>query len=417
MRLQRLTGLERKKIDDEYIDVMETIDWLESVLADEQKVLNIIKEDLLEMKKKFGDARRTILSHDTSSMDMEDLIAEEDIVITISHQGYIKRQTLDNFRNQKRGGVGKPGGSGKKNDDCAEHLFLQTTHHNILFFTNKGRVYRQKGYEIPEAGRTAKGTALINLLPIEQGEKITAVIPVKEFKTEQYMFMATDKGTVKKTNLEDFNSARKVGLIAITLDENEQLIGVELTDGNSEIILATRNGIAIRFDEQDVRPMGRTAHGVRGIQLNYGDEVVAMDSVTSENSEVLTATEQGLGKRTSVSEYRKQTRGGKGVINIKVNEKTGIVIGMKVITPGQEIMMITAAGIIIRIDVEGISQFGRNAQGVKLMTLNDDDKVVSLAAVQQAEDDVTEEVITDDVQTETVDVSDEIIETSQATEE
>ena len=417
MRLQRLTGLERKKIDDEYIDVMETIDWLESVLADEQKVLNIIKEDLLEMKKKFGDARRTILSHDTSSMDMEDLIAEEDIVITISHQGYIKRQTLDNFRNQKRGGVGEAGGSGKKNDDCAEHLFLSTTHHNILFFTNKGRVYRQKGYEIPEAGRTAKGTAIINLLPIEQGEKITAVIPVKEFKTEQYMFMATDKGTVKKTNLEDFNSARKVGLIAITLDENEQLIGVELTDGNSEIILATRNGIAIRFDEQDVRPMGRTAHGVRGIQLNYGDEVVAMDSVTSENSEVLTATEQGLGKRTSVSEYRKQTRGGKGVINIKVNEKTGIVIGMKVITPGQEIMMITAAGIIIRIDVEGISQFGRNAQGVKLMTLNDDDKVVSLAAVQQAEDDVTEEVITDDVQTETVDVSDEIIETSQATEE
>ena len=417
MRLQRLTGLERKKIDDEYIDVMETIDWLESVLADEQKVFNIIKEDLLEMKKKFGDARRTILSHDTSSMDMEDLIAEEDIVITISHQGYIKRQTLDNFRNQKRGGVGKTGGSGKKNDDCAEHLFLSTTHHNILFFTNKGRVYRQKGYEIPEAGRTAKGTAIINLLPIEQGEKITAVIPVKEFKTEQYMFMATDKGTVKKTNLEDFNSARKVGLIAITLDENEQLIGVELTDGNSEIILATRNGIAIRFDEQDVRPMGRTAHGVRGIQLNYGDEVVAMDSVTSENSEVLTATEQGLGKRTSVSEYRKQTRGGKGVINIKVNEKTGIVIGMKVITPGQEIMMITAAGIIIRIDVEGISQFGRNAQGVKLMTLNDDDKVVSLAAVQQAEDDVTEEVITDDVQTETVDVSDEIIETSQATEE
>lgn len=385
MRLQRLTGLERKKIDDEYIDVMETIDWLESVLADEQKVLNIIKEDLLEMKKKFGDARRTVLSLDTSSMDIEDLIAEEDIVITISHQGYIKRQTLDNFRNQKRGGVGKTGGSGKKNDDCAEHLFLSTTHHNILFFTNKGRVYRQKGYEIPEAGRTAKGTAIINLLPIEQGEKITAVIPVKEFKAEQYMFMATDKGTVKKTNLEDFDSARKVGLIAINLDDNEQLIGVELTDGNSEIILATRNGIAIHFDEQDVRPMGRTAHGVRGIQLNYGDEVVAMDNVTSENCEVLTATEQGLGKRTAVSEYRKQTRGGKGVINIKVNDKTGIVIGMKVINHGQEIMMITAAGIIIRIDVEGISQFGRNAQGVKLMTLNDDDKVVSLAAVQQAE--------------------------------
>ena len=233
MRLQRLTGLERKKIDDEYIDVLETIDWLESVLADEHKVLGIIKEDLLEMKKKFGDARRTELSVDTSDMDIEDLIAEEDIVITISHQGYIKRQTLDNFRSQKRGGMGKTGGSGKKNDDCAEHLFLSTTHHNILFFTNKGRVYRQKGYEIPEAGRTAKGTAIINLLPIEQGEKITAVIPVKEFKEDQFMFMATNKGTVKKTNLNDFNSARKAGLIAMTLDDNEELIGVELTDGNT----------------------------------------------------------------------------------------------------------------------------------------------------------------------------------------
>lgn len=413
MRLQRLTGLERKKIDDEYIDVMETIDWLESVLADEQKVLNIIKEDLLTMKKKFGDPRRTVLSLDTSTMDIEDLIAEEDIVITISHQGYIKRQTLDNFRNQKRGGVGKTGGSGKKNDDCAEHLFLSTTHHNILFFTNKGRVYRQKGYEIPEASRTAKGTAIINLLPIESGEKITAVIPVKEYKSEQFMFMATDRGTVKKTNLQDFDSARKAGLIAITLDENEQLIGVELTDGNSEIILATKNGIAIRFDEQDVRPMGRTAHGVRGIQLNFGDEVVAMDSVISENSEVLTATEQGLGKRTAVSEYRKQTRGGKGVINIKANEKTGIVIGMKVITPGQEIMMITAAGIIIRIDVEGISQFGRNAQGVKLMTLNDDDKVVSLAAVQEDQAGDDEEML---VEVETAEIVEEVVETETITE-
>lgn len=386
MRLQRLTGLERKKIDDEYIDVMETIDWLESVLADEHKVMNIIKEDLMEVKKKFGDARRTEISLDTSEMDIEDLIAEEDIVVTISHQGYIKRQTLDNFRNQKRGGVGKTGGSGKKADDCAEHLFLSTTHHNILFFTNKGRVYRQKGYEIPEAGRTAKGTAIINLLPIEQGEKITAVIPVKEFIEDHYMFMATNKGTVKKTNLKDFDSTRKSGLIAINLDDNEDLIGVEMTNGSSEIVLATRNGTAIRFDEQDVRPMGRTAHGVRGIALNYGDEVVAMDSVGSEECEVLTATELGMGKRTAVSEYRKQTRGGKGVINIKITEKTGSVVGMRVINPQQEIMMITAAGIIIRIDVDGISQFGRNAQGVKLMTLNDDDKVVSLAAVHHEEE-------------------------------
>ena len=364
---------------------METIDWLESVLADEHKVMNIIKEDLLEVKKKFGDERRTEISLDTSEMDIEDLIAEEDIVVTISHQGYIKRQTLDNFRNQKRGGVGKTGGSGKKADDCAEHLFLSTTHHNILFFTNKGRVYRQKGYEIPEAGRTAKGTAVINLLPLEQGEKITAVIPVKEFIEDHFMFMATNKGTVKKTNLKDFDSTRKSGLIAINLDEDEDLIGVEMTNGSSEIVLATRNGIAIRFDEQDVRPMGRTAHGVRGITLNYGDAVVAMDSVGSEECEALTATELGMGKRTAVSEYRKQTRGGKGVINIRITEKTGAVVGMRVINPQQEIMMITAAGIIIRIDVDGISQFGRNAQGVKLMTLNDDDKVVSLAAVHHDE--------------------------------
>ena len=384
MRLQRLTGLERKKIDDEYVDVLETIDWLESVLADEHKVMNIIKEDLLEMKKKFGDERRTEISLDTSEMDVEDLIAEEDIVVTISHQGYIKRQTLDTFRNQKRGGVGKTGGSGKK-EDCAEHLFLSTTHHNILFFTNKGRVYRQKGYEIPEAGRTAKGTAIINLLPLEQGEKITAVIPVKEFVDEQYMFMATNKGTVKKTNLKDLESARKIGLVAINLDDNEDLIGVELTDGNSEIILATRNGLAIRFDEQDVRAMGRTAHGVKGISLNYGDEVVAMDSVPNENYEVLTATEFGMGKRTAVREYRKQTRGGKGIINIKITERTGLVIGMKVINPAQEIMMITAGGIIIRIDVDSISQYGRNAQGVKLMTLNENDKVVSLAAIHHEE--------------------------------
>ena len=386
MRLQRLTGLERKKIDDEYIDVMEQIDWLESVLADESKVMNIIKEDLLLMQKKFGDPRRTEISTDTSDMDIEDLIAEEDIVVTISHQGYIKRQTLDNFRSQKRGGVGKTGGSGKKADDCAEHLFLSTTHHNILFFTNKGKVYRQKGYEIPEAGRTAKGTAIINLLPIEQGEKITAVIPVKEFKDDHFMFMATNKGTVKKTNLVDFDSARKTGLIAINLDANEDLIGVEMTDGNSEIVIATRNGIAIRFDEQDVRPMGRTAHGVRGITLNYGDEVVAMDSVANEDYEVLTATELGMGKRTAVSEYRKQTRGGKGVINMKITEKTGTVVGMRVINPEQEIMMITAGGIIIRIDVDQISQYSRNTQGVKLMTLNDDDKVVSLAAIHHEEE-------------------------------
>ena len=386
MRLQRLTGLERKKIDDEYIDIMEQIDWLESVLADEGKVMNIIKEDLLLMQKKFGDDRRTEISVDNSAIDIKDLIAEEDIVVTISHQGYIKRQTLDNFRNQKRGGVGKTGGSGKKVDDCAEHLFLSTTHHKILFFTNKGKVYCKEGYEIPEAGRNAKGTAIINVISIEQGEKITAVIPIKEFEADKFIFMATNRGVVKKTNLELFKNLNKNGLYSINLDDKEELIGVELTDGNSEIVLATRNGIAIRFDEQDVRPMGRTAHGVRGITLNFGDEVVAMDSVANEECEVLTATEFGMGKRTAVREYPKRTRGGKGVINMKITEKTGAVVGMRVINPEQEIMMITAGGIIIRIDVDQISQYSRNTQGVKLMTLNDDDKVVSLAAIHHEEE-------------------------------
>ena len=386
MRLQRLTGLERKKIDDEYIDIMEQIDWLESVLADESKVMNIIKEDLLLMQKKFGDDRRTEISVDNSAIDIKDLIAEEDIVVTISHQGYIKRQTLDNFRNQKRGGVGKTGGSGKKIDDCAEHLFLSTTHHKILFFTNKGKVYCKEGYEIPEAGRTAKGTAIINVISIEQGEKITAVIPIKEFEADKFIFMATNRGVVKKTNLELFKNLNKNGLYSINLDDKEELIGVELTDGNSEIVLATRNGIAIRFDEQDVRPMGRTAHGVRGITLNFGDEVVAMDSVANEDYEVLTATELGMGKRTAVREYPKRTRGGKGVINMKITEKTGAVVGMRVINPEQEIMMITAGGIIIRIDVDQISQYSRNTQGVKLMTLNDEDKVVSLAAIHHEEE-------------------------------
>ena len=386
MRLQRLTGLERKKIDDEYIDIMEQIDWLESVLADEGKVMNIIKEDLLLMQKKFGDDRRTEISVDNSAIDIKDLIAEEDIVVTISHQGYIKRQTLDNFRNQKRGGVGKTGGSGKKVDDCAEHLFLSTTHHKILFFTNKGKVYCKEGYEIPEAGRTAKGTAIINVISIEQGEKITAVIPIKEFEADKFIFMATNRGVVKKTNLELFKNLNKNGLYSINLDDKEELIGVELTDGNSEIVLATRNGIAIRFDEQDVRPMGRTAHGVRGITLNFGDEVVAMDSVANEECEVLTATEFGMGKRTAVREYPKRTRGGKGVINMKITEKTGAVVGMRVINPEQEIMMITAGGIIIRIDVDQISQYSRNTQGVKLMTLNDKDKVVSLAAIHHEEE-------------------------------
>ena len=385
MRLQRLTGLERKKIDDEYVDVLETIDWLNSVLADEYKVFNIIKEDLLEVKKRFGDARRTQLTIDTSNIEIADLIAEEDIIITISHQGYIKRQSLDTFHNQKRGGKGLRGGSGKKVDDFIEHLMLGSTHSNILFFTNKGRVYRQKGYEIPEGSRTVKGTSIVNLLPLEAGEKITAVIPVKEFIDNQFLFMATNRGTVKKTTLTDFDSTRKIGLNAITLDDGEDLIDVKLTDGHSSIILATRNGLAIHFSEDDVRPMGRTAHGVRGILLGVDDIVVSMDTVP-ENGEVLTATEEGMGKRTMASEYRVQTRGGKGVINLRVTEKTGHVVGALVLLPQQEIIMVTAAGLIIRLTADGISKFGRNAQGVKLIDLNGADKVVAIAVVEEEAD-------------------------------
>lgn len=381
MRLQRLTGLERKKIEDEYVDVMETIAWLESVLADEHKVLELIKEELLEMKRRFGDTRRTVITSDVSNLDIEDLIAEEDIVITLTHQGYIKRQPVDTYRSQKRGGRGITG-MATKEEDFLEHLFISTTHHNILFFTNLGRVYRIKGYDIPEASRTAKGAAIVNVLPLEKQEKITAVIPVKEFQADKYLFMATNQGTVKKTELLDFDTARKTGLIAINLEEKEQLIAVRMTTGEAEILLGTRNGLAIRFAETDVRSMGRTARGVRGIALGKGDEVVAMEVVVADG-DVLTVCEDGLGKRTMVSEYRSQTRGGKGIINLKVTEKTGPVVGFRIVRPEQEMMLITVDGIIIRFEVDEVSVFGRNSQGVKLMRLDEGDKVVALAAVQR----------------------------------
>mgnify|MGYP003603997130 CR=1 FL=1 len=388
MRLQRLTGLERKKIEDEYADVLETIAYLEGVLADEKKVLAIIKEDLLDVKKRFGDARRTAISPDTSDLNVEDLIAEEDCVITISHQGYIKRQALSNFRSLHRGGKGVKGGSGKV-EDFSEHLFMATTHGNILFFTNKGRVYRQKGYEIPEQGRIAKGSAIVNLLPVEPGEKITAVIAVgsdMESDMDKFMFMATNQGTVKKTPVKEFNSARRAGLIAINLDKDEELIDVKLTNGKDDIIMATRNGIAIHFNEEDVRPMGRTAHGVRGITLRKDDTVVSMDCTEGEG-EVLTVAEGGLGKRTKISEYRQQTRGGKGIINLKITDKTGLIVCSKILHDDKEIMLISAAGVIIRLHAKEISTFGRNAQGVILMNLDKGDKVAAVAVVNAMEDD------------------------------
>lgn len=380
LRLQRLTGLEREKIEEEYKSIMETIEWLESVLADESKVLGIVKDELTEAKRKFGDDRRTMITVDTSQLNVEDLIAEEDIVITLTHGNYIKRLPVDTYRTQKRGGRGITG-MGTKEEDFVESLLITTTHHNIMFFTSRGRVYRLKGYEIPEAGRTAKGTAIINLLPLEGDEKITAVIPIKEFNADHYLFMATKKGIVKKTELMEYDTARKGGLIAISLDDDDELIGVKFTDGSNKIIMGTRDGMAIVFSEEDVRSMGRTAHGVKGIRLNDGDEVVGMDRLKN-NSYVLTVTEEGFGKRTNAEEYRAQIRGGKGLINMKVTEKTGKVVGIKTVSDGQELILISTEGIVIRMNVDDISVISRNTQGVTLMKTDTNDKVASFASIE-----------------------------------
>lgn len=384
LRLQRLTGLEREKIENEYNELLATIAWLESVLMDDQKVCNIIKEELLDIRKRFGDDRRTLITNDTSNMAVGDLIAEEDIVLTLTHSSYIKRLPVDTYRNQKRGGRGVAG-MGTKEEDFVEHLFVTTTHHNILFFTNRGRVYRLMGYEIPEASRTSKGTSIVNLLPLEGKERITAVIPIKEFSNTRYLFMGTEKGIVKKTELMEFNTARKTGLIAINLDDDDDLIGVKLTNGEQHILMGTRDGLAIYFPETDVRHMGRSARGVKGINLHPEDSVVGMDTL-KKDGEVLTVSEEGYGKRTLVSEYRAQKRGGKGVINLKVTEKTGQVVGIKVVRPGQELMLISSDGIVIRIDIDDISVISRNTQGVKLMKTGAKDKVVALAAVEKKSD-------------------------------
>lgn len=381
LRLQRLTGLEREKIEEEYQEILKTIAYLQGVLADEGKIFGIIKEELTKVKEQYGDDRRTRITLSGADMDIEDLIAEEDVVITVTHGGYVKRMPLTTYRNQKRGGRGVTG-MGTKETDFVEHLLITTTHHTIMFFTNRGLVYRLKGYDIPEATRQAKGTAIVNLLPLASGETITAVIPIREYREDRFLFMATKKGIVKKTGLKEYDTARKGGLIALTLDEDDELIGVRFTDGERRIILGTRDGLAIMFEEDDVRSMGRQARGVHGIRLNDMDEVVGMDTV-KEDSEVLTVTEEGYGKRTAATEYRVQQRGGKGVINMKVTEKTGAVVGLKVVTPNQELMLITQEGIVIRTNVDEISVISRNTQGVTLMKTENGDRVASLAVMDQ----------------------------------
>ncbi|HBT78828.1 MAG TPA: DNA gyrase subunit A, partial [Selenomonas sp.] len=344
----------------------------------------IIKDELTQVKEKYGDARRTRITIDTSELNVEDLIAEEDVVITLTHNNYIKRMPLDTYRRQNRGGKGIKG-MGTKAADFVDNMLITTTHHTILFFTSRGRVYHLKAYEINEASRTAKGTAIINLLQLEPGEKITAIIQVKEFQPDHFLFMATKKGIVKKTDIMEFRNLHKGGLIAIRLDDDDDLIGVKFTDGDSYIMLGTKDGQAIAFSEEDVRAMGRTARGVKGISLKLGDEVVGMD-IVRRNAEVLTVTAGGYGKRTPTEDYRAQTRGGKGLINLKVTEKTGVVIGFKVVHPGQELMLITTGGIVIRTNVDDISTISRNTQGVKLMDIAEDDQVASMATMDQKND-------------------------------
>lgn len=384
MRLHQLTGLEREKLEEEYQELLKRISYLKEVLANESILMGIIKDELLAIKEKYSDPRKTRIAPEEQEIEIEDLIAEEDIVITVTHRGYIKRMPLSTYRSQRRGGRGITGLTTRE-DDFVEHLFVATTHHHIMFFTNRGKVYRLKGYEIPEGGRTARGVAIVNLLPLNKGELINAIIPVKDFNEDGYLFMATQKGIVKKTELQQFTSSRKEGLIAINLDDDDEMIGVKFTDGNREIILGTREGMAIRFPEEEVRPMGRNARGVKGITLDTDDLVVGMDIVRDE-ADLLVLTENGFGKRTDLDEYRSQSRGGKGVLNLRMSERNGKVIGISVVQPDEELMMISSEGIIIRLAVNDISRTGRVTQGVTLMRMEDDQRVVAMAKVINGDD-------------------------------
>ncbi|NOU87362.1 DNA gyrase subunit A [Paenibacillus sp. LMG 31460] len=384
MRLQRLTGLEREKIEAEYAELMKKIAELKAILADENLILAIISEELNEIKEKFGDERRSEITVGEESIEDEDLIPREDVVITITHTGYIKRLPVTTYRNQKRGGRGIVGMDTKDND-FVEHLFVTNTHHYLMFFTNKGKVYRLKAYEIPDLSRTARGTPIINLIQIEQGETINAVIPVESFETEQYLFFATKQGVVKKTPIDDYSNIRKGGLIAINLREDDDLIGVKLTDGNQGIIMGTKLGMSIHFPEQDVRSMGRSATGVKGIHLDPDDTVIDMDVVHEDNS-VLIVTTKGFGKRTPVAEYRIQSRGGKGIKTLNVTDKNGPIVGLKVVQNDEDLMIITASGTVIRTSMDGISMMGRNTQGVRLINIREDDEVGTLARVQKNEE-------------------------------
>ncbi|CUX26372.1 DNA gyrase subunit A [Clostridium sp. C105KSO13] len=382
MRLRALTGLEREKLENEYKELMQKIGELEAILADKKLLLGVIRKEILVISDKYGDDRRTSIGFDEFDISMEDLIPRENIIIAMTRLGYIKRMTVNTFKSQNRGGKGIKGMQ-TLDEDYIEELFITSTHHYIMFFTNTGRVYRLKGYEIPEASRTARGTAIINLLQLMPDEKITAMIPIKEYVDGKYLFMATEKGLVKKTPIKDYANVRKTGLAAITLREDDKLIEVKVTDNNEDIILVTMYGQCIRFSEKDVRATGRTSMGVRGMNLSDRDEVIAMQ-MSTQGSELLIVSEKGMGKRTSLDEFTKQNRGGKGVKCYKITEKTGNVVGMKSVEEDSEIMIINTEGIIIRMQCFDISLLGRITSGVKLINLPEGEKVASVAKVRKA---------------------------------
>jgi len=377
MRLGKLSGLERQKLEEEYRELIAKIAYYRNILADESLVRQIIKEELLEIKGKYADERRTQISLSSDELEDEDLIAEEDVVIAISHSGYIKRQPITVYRSQKRGGRGITAMTTKE-EDFVEHLFITTTHHYLLFFTNKGKVYRLKVYEIPEASRQSKGTAIVNLLSLTGEDKITAVIPIKEFVEGANLLTATRNGIVKKTSLTEYDTSRKDGIIALTLDEEDELVGVQLTQGADDIIMATRQGMVIRFSEEDVRKMGRTSRGVIGIRLDPNDRVVGMD-IYKENAFLLVVTEKGFSKRTKLVEFRIQSRGGKGLFGLRITPRNGVIVGIMVVFEGDEIMLITQDGIMIRTSVDDISVMGRVTQGVTTMRMTHNDRVVAVA--------------------------------------
>ncbi|MED0656231.1 DNA gyrase subunit A [Anoxybacillus ayderensis] len=388
MRLQRLTGLEREKIEQEYAELVKLIAHLKAILADEQKVLQIIRDELLEIKEKFNDDRRTeIVNGGLETIDDEDLITRENIVVTLTHRGYIKRLPVSTYRSQRRGGRGIQG-MNTNEDDFVEHLVITSTHDIVLFFTNKGKVYKAKGYEIPEFSRTAKGIPIVNLLNIEKDEVINTVIAIDQFREDAFLFFTTKQGIAKRSPLSSFANIRNHGLIAIHLHEGDELISVKLTDGHKHIIVGTKNGMLIRFPETDVRSMGRTAAGVKAITLCPGDEVVSMESLNG-NEEILIVTKNGYGKRTPASEYRIQSRGGKGIKTCNITEKNGEVVSVKTVTGEEDLMLMTASGVMIRMAVSDISVMGRNTQGVKLMRLdgeNEQEYVATVAKVPKEEE-------------------------------